>query len=295
MSDIVTWRINMPHDEGFIGRECNNQDCKRYFKIYYKSISDYLYCPYCAQKYHKNDLITEEQIEYLKRAAKEKALELVHSELQKALKSGFSGSKGVTFKPGKPYRAIPVQPLYQEKKLDSQLECPLCNCSFQVAGIFGYCPGCKNENISIYDANLALIKKEIEKDSDNNRALRHAYSDLVSTFEIYCKKKSKLITDVTTRFQILFEARRFFNKHIEIDILSELSIDELLNLRRVFQKRHAYEHNSGIIDERYLKEIPEDKELLGTKAELTIIEFEIAAHALRKTIDRLLQGVEKLI
>jgi Zn finger protein HypA/HybF involved in hydrogenase expression len=283
----------MPHDEGFVGRECNNQDCKRYFKIFYESISDYLYCPYCAQKYQKNDLMTGEQVEYLKRVTKENALELVHSEFQKAFKRSFSGSKSLTYKPGRPYRAKQVQPHYQEKKLDTQLECPLCNCTFQVDGIFGYCPGCKTENIAIYDANLALIKKEIENDTDNNRALRHAYSDLVSTFELFCKKKSKLLTDNITRFQMLFEARSFFKKLITIDILEELSIDELLNLRRVFQKRHAYEHNTGIIDERYVKEIPEDKGLLGTKAELTIKEFESAAQALRKAIDKLLIGVEK--
>lgn len=285
----------MPHDEGFVGRECNNQDCKRYFKIFYESLSDHLYCPYCAQKYHKNDLMTGEQLDYLKKAAKEKALELVHSELQKAFKRSFSGSKNVKYKPGRPYRAKTVQPHYQEKELDSQLECPLCNCTFQVDGIFGYCPGCKAENMAIYDANLALIKKEIDGDSDNNRALRHAYSDLVSTFEIFCKNKSKLLTDNATRFQILFEARRFFKRLIRIDILEELNIDELLNLRRVFQKRHAYEHNNGIIDERYVKEIPEDKELLGTKAELSIQEFESAAQALRKIIDTLLKGVEKSI
>jgi hypothetical protein len=69
------------------------------------------------------------------------------------------------------------------------------------------------------------------------------------------------------------------------------SIDELLNLGRVFQKRHAYEHNTGIIDERYVKDFPEDKGLLGTKAELTIKEFESVALALRKIIDTLLKGV----
>ena len=44
-----------------------------------------------------------------------------------------------------------------------------------------------------------------------------------------------------------------------------------------------------------MKEIPEDKELLGTKAELSMDEFESAAMALRKIVDALLMGIKGFI
>ncbi len=295
MSNYFTIQVPMPHDRGFIGRSCKNSICNRYFKIFHESITEYMYCPYCAQQYHKNELMTQAQINYLQQIAREKALEYTHKEISKMFARSFSGSKNIKFKPGTPYRAKTVSPTYTEQELDSQLQCPKCNCIFQVDGIFGYCPGCKTENISIYDANMSIIKKEIENNKDNDRALRHAYADLVSTFEIFCKNKSALITTETARFQMLFEARKFFKRHIKIDILVDVEQDELLNLRRIFQKRHLYEHSKGIINEKYIREIPEDKKLLGQKAKLSIDEFEAGAMSLRKIIDKLILGINKTI
>lgn len=295
MSKYFTFQVPMPHDQGFIGRSCKNSSCNRYFKIFHESITDYMYCPYCAQQYHKNELMTQEQRNYLNQYAREKALEYAHNEMRKMFSRSFSNSKYVKFQPGRPYRARPVLPGYSEKELDTQLECPSCNCKFQVDGIFGFCPGCKSENLSIYDANLSIIKNEIEGADDTERALRHAYADLVSTFEIFCKQKSSLVTAETTRFQMLFETRKFFKKHLCIDILMDLNQNEILTLRRIFQKRHLYEHDKGIINAKYVKEIPEDKDLLNQKAELNINEFTAGAESLRKIIDTLITGLNQAI
>ena len=295
MSKNFTFQVPIPHDQGFIGRSCSNPDCRRYFKISHESITDHMYCPYCAQQYHKSDFMTQEQNDYINQYARGKALEYAHNEIRKMFSRTFSGSKHVKFKPGRPYRAKPVIPQYSERELDTQLECPTCKCKFQVDGIFGYCPGCKTENLSIYGANLTIIKNEIKNSNETNRALRHAYADLVSTFEIFCKQKSALLTTETTRFQMLFETRKFFKKHLSIDIFMDLNQNEILTLRRIFQKRHLYEHDKGIINVKYIKEIPEDKNLLGQKAKLDINEFEMGAESLRKIIDSLIIIMNKTI
>ncbi|MEJ2601012.1 MAG: hypothetical protein P8Z00_21955, partial [Anaerolineales bacterium] len=104
---------------------------------------------------------------------------------------------------------------------------------------------------------MEIIKQEVAANQDSQRALRHAYTDLVSTFEAFSKKKAKLFTDEDIRFQMLFEVRKLFKGHLGVDIFNSLSNVDLLTLRRVFQKRHAYEHYQGIIEEKYVRLIPE--------------------------------------
>lgn len=193
----------------------------------------------------------------------------------------------------KPFKYVVRKPSMQlEKKVDSELICPVCKCRFQVYGIFGFCPGCRTENILIYDANLEIIKQEINASNDPIRALRHAYSDIVSSFESFCKKKAPLLTENNARFQELFESRKFFKKYLKIDIFDKLNNDDLLVLRRVFQKRHSYEHNEGIIGEKYVRLIPEDKHLLGKKADLSIEEFVSASQSLRIVIEEITSALK---
>jgi predicted Zn-ribbon and HTH transcriptional regulator len=185
------------------------------------------------------------------------------------------------------YRKKPVRPKYKELQVDSELTCSECGFPFQVFGIFGYCPGCRSENVWIYDANFAIIEQELSSSSDPQRALRHAYSDLVSTFEFFCRSKARSITTETARFQVLSNTRKFFKRHLGTDIFDGLSNDDILTLRRVFQKRHLYEHAQGVINEKYTKMIPEDAKLLGTQAELSLDELRHAAEVLRHVLDNL--------
>ena len=297
MNNIIRFSISLPTRDGFIGRECNNPDCKRYFQVHKESIKAEMFCPYCGLKFPNNELLTEDQNKYAKAVATEKAKEYMHGEIDKMfgeLARQTSGNKYVEInhKPSN-YKAKQIRPSYIEHQVDSELICPECQSRFQVYGIFGYCPGCRSENILIYDANLEIIKQEIGSSPDPQRALRHAYADLVSTFESFCKKKAKLLTTENVNFQMLFEARKFFKDHLGTDIFSDLSDDDLLTLRRVFQKRHAYEHFQGIIEEKYVRMVPEDAHLLNKKAELTLDELIHAAQALRHVLENLVQAIEK--
>lgn len=293
--DVIRFTVNLPTDKGFLGRECNNPACKRYFKVHSDFLKDEMYCPYCAEKFSRNELLTKDQKAHLRNVAVEKGRELVHNEIAnmfKDLARKNSGNKYVKFTyKSAPYSARTVTPHYREQKVDSELVCPECNTHFQVFGIFGYCPGCRTENLRIYDANLEIIKREVSSSTDPQRALRHAYADLVSMFELFCKNKAKLITTETTRFQMLFETRKFFKKFLNVDILDGLSTPDLLSLRRVFQKRHSYEHYDGIIEEKYVREIPEDANLLGQKAELSLDELITASTALRIVLDKLTRAL----
>jgi hypothetical protein len=292
-NDIIHFKISLPTDQGFLGRECNNPECKGYFRVHKGSLKPEMYCPYCGVLFPNDKLWTDDQNRYVTEVAKEKATEYAHEEFNKLFSEMARNTSGnpyfkVTHLPSH-YTAKTVTPNYKEHQVDSELTCPSCNFRFQVYGIFGYCPGCRNENLVIYDANLEIIKQEVSTGQDPQRALRHAYADLVSTFEAFCKSKSQTLIAEKIHFQMIFEARKFFKDNLGIDILEDLNKDELLALRRVFQKRHAFEHYQGVIEEKYVRNIPEDSGLLNQKAELSLDEFVVASQALRKVIAKLLQ------
>jgi hypothetical protein len=280
MKDHLIFKISIPSDNGFVGRACKNPECKRYFKVHLTSFKDKMYCPYCGTLFDKSELITNDQRNYVMEIGQQKAFDYAAKEFTKMLTDLTRGNKYLAFKPGKPdtYKYAPRK--YCEKKVDSQIECSQCKAIFQIYGIFGYCPSCKCDNALIYDTNIQIILKEIDNSGDKKRALRHAYNDLVSTFENACKNKN--VSNKKYNFQNLECAKEFFHDHLHIDMFQDLSSDEKLSIMRLFQKRHLYQHNRGIVDKRYIIMIPEDINLLNNEAPLTREEFIKGAEAMRK-------------
>lgn len=293
---IISFEVSVPTDNGFIGRSCKNASCGKYFKVMADDIRDNMYCPYCGQQFTREELWTPEQEAHFRRAAQEQAKALIYGEIDKmfgklARQSRSNKNFRIEHRPIR-YQAKRIVAGYEEKPVDSELLCSKCKFAFQVYGIFGYCPGCGSENLRIYDANLEIIKQEVHTSPNQHRALRHAYTDLVSTFESVAAGRARatgLPTD-EINFQNLYETRKFFKKATQKDIFVGSDDREIRGLLRVFLKRHVYEHSGGIIGERYIRLMPEDKLLLGQKAELSIDEFEAAADTLRKVLDRIVDA-----
>ena len=293
MSRNVTFTVAVPTDaEGFVGRACDAPTCKQYFKIYVQDHREFLHCPYCGTRLASGSLLTSAQLRHVNEVALEEARIHALNEFQKMMKSAFSGSKNIAYKPAPRPRKKDIKPRYAERDVDTEFQCADCATRFQVYGIFGYCPGCGCENLQVYDANWANIKRRLTTAPDKNRQLRHAYGDLVSTFEMFCNRTAKRLTSERGNFQVLFDARRFFKTHARIDIFANVSAPALLALRRVFQKRHVCIHAGGEITERYVTMIPEDTSLLGSQAVLTVEELEEAATAMRVALVDLIKAIE---
>ena len=294
VNKIIQFQVSVPTDEGFIGRSCGNSQCGKYFKIKLDSIQDNMFCPYCGLQFSREQLWTKDQEALFRVATAEQAKELMYAEIDKMfgdLARKTRGNKHFTFK-HKPvsYRAKSIHPTYQEKPVDSEIVCTRCQFPFQVFGIFGYCPGCGSENLRIYDANLEIIKQEITNSTNKQRALRHAYGDTVSTFEIVATARAVAITHDTTNFQDLYGTRKFFKKRTGQDIFDGIEIPKIRQLQRLFQKRHVYEHNNGIMGSRYVQKMPEDAHLKDQAAVLSVEEWELAATTLRHILDRLVNA-----
>ena len=291
---LISFSLTVPTDNGFIGRSCSNLGCGKYFKIKVDTAQERMFCPYCGFQFSKDELMTREQEAHFRAAAEEQAKEFFLGEVDKLFADLARKNRGNKFlkiehRPQR-YKARHITPHYQEHLVDSELTCGRCHFTFQVFGIFGYCPGCRNENLRIYDANFAIIRKEIETSSNKQRALRHAYSDLVSTFEQVTTARAKAITQERARFQDLYETRKFFKEQTGRDIFAHIDEVRVRHLQRVFLKRHVYEHNNGIISDRFVQKMPEDKHLLGQRAALSLEELEEAAVTLKQVLDNVVSA-----
>lgn len=288
-------QVSVPTDGGYLGHACNATDCGQYFKIHQDDRIDLMKCPYCGTEFPQSELHTKEQLRHLQKAAEAEALYLAEQELQKMLKETFGSASarrsGFSYKPSRITKKS-VRATHTERKVDTELECSDCSYQFQVYGLFGFCPACGASNLQVYDTNWASIEREVASAENPERALRHAYGDLVSAFEIFCRGKAKSLSGNPPSFQILFDARRYFKDALGIDFLDGMNPPELLALRRLFQKRHVNIHAGGEVTERYVKMIPEDTHLLGKKVEMSMEELEAAAEGMRKALLRLVRAME---
>lgn len=103
------------------------------------------------------------------------------------------------------------------------------------------------------------------------RDLENALEDVVSIFEASLRllvrrfKKSKGVsgddlddffkTKVRNGFQSIGFTQDFFVKEIGLDFFAVVNADELMQLKKTFEKRHPITHNLGIVDRAYLKKV----------------------------------------
>ncbi|MFZ1321134.1 MAG: hypothetical protein WAT71_06215 [Ignavibacteria bacterium] len=278
-----TYNLSIPTDKGFWGREC--EICNKYFKIDSNKIKSDLYCPYCGEHQQNDNLWTTEQRKVVNKTAHQIGKRIIEDEIEKMFKNVSRSNKNITYKPGT--RTQISKPItHLEKEVDTEIECSSCKMVFQVFGIFGFCPGCREDNLLIYEANLNLLLQEIDNSTDSNRALRHAYNDLVSTFESYCKRVSEKNNLDFVNFQNLKDTKKFFKKN-GFDIYSGISEKEKIIIKRVFEKRHTFQHSKGKITQKYIKNIPEDYKLIDTIAILSKQEFLAATKIIKKLINNI--------
>jgi len=196
----------------------------------------------------------------------------VMKELQNSMVSAFRGSKNVKFKPATIYNE-PAKTL-QQSEIPTDMICSSCQGLYEIYGIASRCPFCSNEDIKIMEANLALIEKELGTD----RGLRQIYNDVVIAFQNLCRFYA--LKDKKANFQNINLSEQYFRNNFGVDMLNSLDSQNLQDMRIVFEKRHVEQHNSGIIDEKYVTNLVLDNSTLGQKVSYKKDELKSALKAL---------------
>jgi hypothetical protein len=275
-----TYQISIPKDnQGMVGREC--PECKKYFKLKLGTglpTSD-CHCPYCNYKGTSSDFHTKEQIEYAKSIAIKGALQdtantinNMFKDLERKTRGGFIQLKVSS---SNNFSNYPIK-FYNEQELETYIICDNCKLEFAIYGVFANCPDCNKLNaFTIFNKSLEVSRKMLDLinniDTDENMKeaqLKLILSDCIASFDGLGKALKISYPQVFPNnpknlFQNISELNNVLKEKLHLN-LSEV-FNDFPFIYKMFQVRHIYEHNMGVIDDEFIKRIPELSHLKGRK------------------------------
>ena len=277
--------ISLPvNEEGYLGRECPNADCERYFKIKpgtgLKGLNLPCHCPYCGHKGPMNHFHTQSQIDYAASVASRKVQEAISHDLEDMARDFNRRTQGSLFSIKISVKAS-SSPLrhFTEQELETNVVCGNCTLQYSVYGVFAFCPDCGQHNsLQILNKNLELVIKMLDLSVDAEvalaeRLIENALEDCVSTFDGFgrevCRVYSKTSADPAKAekisFQNLDSARQNIKDVFAFDLADGLSLNEWKAAVRCFQKRHLVSHKMGVADDDYIHKSGDAQAVVGRK------------------------------
>ena len=278
--------------DGYIDKECPNQDCLSKFKIWpddweIKEETDIMFCPFCGHQAPFNSWYTTEQVEQLHN----QAFDFVISEYDKALLKDINSfnkdnsNRFITMKMkfrGSTYAYnLPAEAL---EEMEQKIICEKCGARYSIIGSAFYCPSCGHNSAKqtflntiqkVKDKVTALdrIYEAIAK-TDRDAVVRigeslieTSLSDLVVAFQRLCEciypqlPKSKPLTKNV--FQRLDDGNNLWKNLLGKGYEDWASPSEYNTLKLCFQQRHLLQHKDGFIDNDYIEKSGDEKYSIG--------------------------------
>jgi len=177
---------------------------------------------------------------------------------------------------------------YREKDLETHVTCDNCGLEFAIYGVFANCPDCGQLNaLTIFSKSIEVARKKLgligglsahEKDL-KEAFLEDALSGGISAFDAFGKAlrnkyPEKLPQKPKNLFQNILELDGSLSELIGKSFSGVVGRDRFAFLTKMFQVRHVYEHNMGVIDNDFIKRIPELSHLRGRKYALSLDEID---------------------
>lgn len=298
--------VNLPTDEhGFLGRECPK--CNRYFKIKLGTglNPSTFSCPYCGSQGTRKHFNTKEQIEYARSVAKQRffdsVVEPMFADFENKLKilETHSGFLQIRVESNRRPIMVPISH-YQEKAVETNVKCEHCGLEFEVYGVFANCPDCKmlnagtmfGKSVEVARKRLSLLKAVESDPSVQSAILEDALSGGVSSFDAFGKALQahfpKVLPDKRKNlFQNLAALSQSFEESLGKPLSDIIGKDDFDFLLKMFQVRHVYEHNLGVVDDDCVRKVPSLASLKGRIYPLRQEEIEMFLDTLLKTGNQL--------
>lgn len=293
--DGSTWtmKVSIPVDPlGFFGRVCPG--CRGFFKIrsdeFIAAPNELqLCCPYCGHVGAPRDFLSTDQRERAISAAKAAAIGKFRQMLQDAMPttrgSGGMLSISMELKPGTP----PSLYTYVEQEVRRTITCEKCQRSSAVYGAATYCPYCGPRNIaprvldeiaaqrralSLFDHLPESVRVEAQAAGVIDSTAADTLKNVVTMFEQFSRETFELMTAHTPGllrgerpnvFQNLDDAERLFAANTSLQLRSIVGPDLRERMRVTFAKRHVLTHRGGIVDQRFLDQVPGSGLALGQR------------------------------
>jgi uncharacterized Zn finger protein (UPF0148 family) len=269
-------------EKGYIDKQCPSEKCTFIFKVNREDWinifkDEAVWCPLCRHEAPANQWFTSEHAEH----AKAEALSLVRGRIDNALRSGveqFNHSQpknsliSMSMEVQGSIKRTHIIPAQAAEAMQLEITCEKCNSRFAVIGSAFFCPACGYNSVKqTYSDSLRKIKakrdnaslirsdlsKSIGKDEAEliYRSLRETcLSDGVVAFQKYCEGLYATFGETSfNAFQRIEEGSRLWQEAIHKSYSDWLTDEELAILKILYQKRHIFAHNEGIVDAKYIK------------------------------------------
>ena len=296
--------VTFPTDElGLTGRECPS--CKGYFKVKFGTglPTSECTCPYCGEKENHDQFFTQAQIEYAESVAVREVLGPEMRKLERSFKDLERSTRGgfIQIKVRTSGFSFPLK-YYREKELETHVTCDNCGLEFAIYGVFANCSDCARLNaLVIFNKSTEVAKKTLnlidsidqKEKSMIEATLEGALSGEVSSFDAFGKAlRSKYPEKFPKRprnlFQNITALSENMKKLLGISLSDLIGKNEYGFLLKYFQVRHIYEHNMGVVDDDFVKKVPDLAHLKGRK-------FPLNKEEISKFIDEIGKAGNKLM
>jgi hypothetical protein len=295
--DTVRLSVSMPLVDGYLGREC--PECTQQFRIDhddYEALPDdlVLWCVYCGHSDDHSEFLTQRQSDRLKRAARGYGMQLIGQMLDDtfgkvARSTGSNKYLKISYR-SKPFYPEPLPDL-DEESFVRERTCGQCQIRYAVFGEHRFCPVCGPlEARAVALDALAADETRLDVlsglENDVQRQLREAgvldrtyadtienvvgaiealaergFHDRVSGAEALVRGKGKI-------FQRLNDFADLFADHAGMEVRTALG-STWTELEAAWAARHIFTHSDGIVDQKYLDQVPGSSLRVGQRLRAT--------------------------
>ncbi|AJD52472.1 hypothetical protein TH3_11780 [Thalassospira xiamenensis M-5 = DSM 17429] len=150
-----------------------------------------------------------------------------------------------------------------DESQQTNFKCKKCGTRNDVLGRYGFCSSCGyRNNLDQIEIQLDDLKKRIGTGNINpTEAIKLIVSVLDSGGADYVKLLVRLVPMTESRRKtaerIKFHNLDYFDSELQscfdIQVKKNISDDDQTLLKRMFLRRHVYEHCGGVVDDEYIK------------------------------------------
>ncbi|WP_411109548.1 hypothetical protein [Streptomyces sp. c-19] len=286
--------VSIPLDaDGFFGRQC--PECSMLFRVHgddYAALPDELrlWCVYCGHHTDHSDFFTDQQRERAMEAARALGAQIVQQGLtrmaRKARNSSRRGHVSMSFR-SRPRYPRPL-PEIDEERLARTRTCAGCEIRYGVFGEHRYCPSCGRLPAATvaFDAlqaetarldALASLPDEIRAALREQGVFTRSWVDTIenvvgvvealgsSVFHEHVADAEEQLRGKGSIFQRLDDMADLFVSAGFPDVRGSVESPAWQRLLRTWAARHAFTHNDGVVDEKYLRRVPTSRTPLGQR------------------------------
>lgn len=241
------------------GHQCPK--CNGYFRNENHPAIYPLTCPYCGLRNHAFHFLTEAHVRYVRHYISTYD-EAINTDLRPGTEKEFVIDMDAIAKSED--RENRPSFYYASELQQTRFNCAKCGEFNDIRGLYGYCAscGCRNNMAGLTDIFAEMRKGLIDKTVSSAGVVSKA----VSAFDASCRD---MINQLKARIPMKAARRKRLERLIfhdiesssvaeikaafEIDLLRGIDSQTNAFLKMMLERRHVYEHNAGVADERYVE------------------------------------------